>query len=188
MTVLFLDDCPRRTKKFKSRWPSVSCYKTSAEIIEAIKTAKRIDVIFLDHDLGGEFDVDTNSEDCGMTVVRYIEKNKPSIGNIVIHSLNPTASVEMYARLKAEDYRVNRIKFIDFNKETYGYFKAFKKIRDDWSDKNVRSVDKKKRKKELVAPGKVINVEMAHRIAFCTVLWANGNQTEVRGDQLEIIK
>jgi hypothetical protein len=45
----------------------------------------------LDHDLGGEIYVDTNYSNTGSEVVRWIEKNKPDIKEIVVHSYNSSA-------------------------------------------------------------------------------------------------
>lgn len=116
--ILFLDDDTTRTKKFKSHCPSAKCVSTSQECIDEL--SQKWDTVFLDHDLGGEVYVDTNREDCGMEVVRYIVKNKPEIFQIIVHSLNQIAAKEMVLRLQDAGYRVqwvpfttlfNRIKF-----------------------------------------------------------------------------
>lgn len=52
------------------------------------------DLIFLDHDLGGQTMVDSTHEDCGSRVSDFLEKN-PEIrnkqGTIIVHSFNRVA-------------------------------------------------------------------------------------------------
>lgn len=98
-TILFLDDCPLRTKNFQSAFPSATCVATSATCIEELKK-QDWDYVCLDHDLGGETFVDSDRADTGMEVVRWIVENKPHIMHIFVHSLNHPAAQEMSAKLR----------------------------------------------------------------------------------------
>lgn len=104
MKVLFLDDCPNRQKAFRSNVPHARIVATAAELIAEIQ--KEVpDVLFLDHDLGGEVYVDSGREDCGMEVVRWMEKNAPTIPHVIVHTMNPYAGTEMRERLQTAGYQ-----------------------------------------------------------------------------------
>lgn len=98
-TLLFLDDNQERQKKIKERLPSIIQTYTAAETIETIEEVESIDVLFLDHDLGGEVYVDSQREDCGMEVARWLVKNPQNINTIVLHSFNPIGKHNMYLAL-----------------------------------------------------------------------------------------
>jgi hypothetical protein len=114
--ILFLDDCPLRTRRFKSSFPAASCAATSAAMIRLLEVGPS-DVVCLDHDLGGETHVDSSREDTGMAVVRWIEQYRPVVGRFVIHSMNYPASVRMSAALEAAGYDVQNIPFHAINFE-----------------------------------------------------------------------
>lgn len=105
--VLFLDDCPQRTKKFRSRYPYAKCATTASGIIDLIKAEAEIDALFLDHDLGGRQMVSSDEEDCGMRVVDFLVASDPKIKvrRITVHSLNRPAGKEMVFRLHDAGYR-----------------------------------------------------------------------------------
>jgi len=110
--ILFLDDSKERTKAFKSKVPSAKTVKTTKACIKALsKEDAEWDIVFLDHDLGGEQFVDTNREDCGMEVVRWIVANEPFIRQIIVHSHNGPAAKEMCSKLNDAMYQVVVIPF-----------------------------------------------------------------------------
>lgn len=115
--ILFLDDDLGRTRIFKGYFPESKCVETAQEMIDMISNLNKIDVVFLDHDLGGESFVDSRRKDCGMEVIRWIFKNKPNIDKIVIHSMNLLAAEEMYETMKTANYDVEKMPFrtIDWN-------------------------------------------------------------------------
>jgi CheY-like chemotaxis protein len=103
---MFLDDSVARTNLFKQR-----SFGHSVKFADNARTAKiwldqhDFDIIFLDHDLGEEFEgleCPEGTNDDGRTVSRYIvglgDKHKET--TIVIHSLNNWAAQEMYQILK----------------------------------------------------------------------------------------
>lgn len=123
MKIIFLDDDHGRWRSFLAKVPAAYRAETAAECINMIRESPEIDWLFLDHDLGGETWVDSNREDCGMEVVRYLCDNPRiiSIHNIVVHSHNVSAAKEMHDKLKDAFYNVKLIPFynmmgaIEFN-------------------------------------------------------------------------
>jgi hypothetical protein len=113
--VLFLDDSPERAALMYQRMtPEVrdrTIWTQTAE--EAISVLKdyylRLELVYLDHDLGGETYVHSGREDCGMEVIRFLEKQ--SVENykncsFIVHSWNISAGNKMTERLKDKGYRV----------------------------------------------------------------------------------
>ena len=105
MSILFLDDDHHRIKQFRSKVPSATIVETAQDCIEQIKK-QGWDMVFLDHDLGGEVYADSGREDTGMEVVRCIAENQPDIGTVVVHSGNEPARKEMVLKLRDAKYRV----------------------------------------------------------------------------------
>jgi len=114
MNIVFLDDNAARTETFGSKVPLAITTLTAEKCISEIQKIDLIDFLLLDHDLGDETYVDSNREDCGMEVVRWIIANKPNIFQIVVHSLNFSAAKEMGAKLKDAGYNVIVLKFTNF--------------------------------------------------------------------------
>lgn len=112
--MLFLDDDPARHSKFQSRCPYATRVETSAATIKQL-SENEFDIVFLDHDLGGEIFVDSDREDTGMEVVRWLQSNHCTIELIVIHSLNDGAVTNMVTRLRQSGYRVLAFPFTSFD-------------------------------------------------------------------------
>ncbi len=110
-SVLFLDDSPIRIGKFLSRIPFATTVQTAKECIEKLQE-REWDLVSLDHDLSGEIHVDSNREDCGMEVVRWVQENKPKVENFIVHSLNIYAAEQMKFSLDKYGYDVAQIPFI----------------------------------------------------------------------------
>jgi len=109
--VLFLDDSERRiqiaTDFFENLKEDVSlCIAMNAHVaIEYLGlTEEPWELVMLDHDLGGQVYQNSDEENCGMEVVRYIERTRPKIERIVVHSWNAPAGREMQERLQQAGY------------------------------------------------------------------------------------
>jgi CheY-like chemotaxis protein len=98
MKVLFLDDDPVRQKTMKAMLPCIKQVYTADEAIEALSVGDYSE-IFLDHDLGGEVYVDSEEYNTGMTVAKWLAKNKRD-ATIVIHSHNPAGARNMAVELR----------------------------------------------------------------------------------------
>lgn len=119
--ILFLDDDPARAALAYKRLPAkvrdnVFWTQTVEETIDILKNyAERLFSVHLDHDLGGDHYVHSAREDCGMEVVRWLEKQDPKKFEgctFVLHSWNIPASIKMTERLKKAGYRrVQRVPF-----------------------------------------------------------------------------
>lgn len=110
--VLILDDDPdnHRLPLFRKCFKILGERKAmSFEVVHVLtakdcidKLSEKWDLIFLDHDLGGQTYVDTNSEDCGMRVADWIEEHPECLTDVAavfVHSLNHPAGKGMTARL-----------------------------------------------------------------------------------------
>lgn len=118
--TLFLDDSEARIAEFKREVSAnqpdwlVDTARTAPEAIKFLKT-HAYDWLFLDHDLGGEVFVDSRHPNCGMEVVRYIEKYLPRVKEgIVVHTWNIPAGIEMADRLRRAGYKCFRLPFGEF--------------------------------------------------------------------------
>lgn len=126
--VLILEDDPTRMLAFERRFKET----TSAEITfdhvdnvhNAIKMLKKndYDMIFLDHDLGGETFVATNETNTGSELARWMSVNRDSFnfsGPILIHSFNPQGAEYMLHTLKSEFKEVFKVPAL-WTEQTYG--------------------------------------------------------------------
>jgi hypothetical protein len=118
--ILFLDDNPNRAALMYQRMPpalrNITIWvQTAEEAIEVLENYKeRLITVYLDHDLGGETYVHSGREDCGMEVVRFLEKQdviEYVDCEFVIHSWNIPAAIKMASRLDKHGYSVIQIPF-----------------------------------------------------------------------------
>jgi len=112
LDILFLDDDESRAEYFLRFYPDAVWVKTAEDCIEKL-AAQGWSQVFLDHDLGGEVYVDTNREDCGMEVIRWLVENKPERLNkttFIIHTMNPVGEV-MVKMLHKIGFRVTYMPF-----------------------------------------------------------------------------
>jgi len=110
--VLFLDDSLDRCRKFRSECPFATIVNTASQAIDRLR-ADNYDIVFLDHDLGGQQFQDPSEENSGSAVVRWIGKNKPIVGQFVVHSLNPNERKNMVIDLKYLGYVARELPFIN---------------------------------------------------------------------------
>jgi CheY-like chemotaxis protein len=108
--VLFLDDSENRIEQaikiFTRIEYDITVVRTAEETIKEL-FGKSWDVVSLDHDLGGQVYVNSNREDCGMEVVRWIKNNHPDVKKFIIHSWNIPAAREMMFTLRDCGYQAN---------------------------------------------------------------------------------
>lgn len=103
--ILFLDDDPNRTKKFRSMVPSAHTVETADECINKLRD-DHWHLICLDHDLGGEIFVDVTEYNTGTTVAKWITENKPSVDFVIVHSFNHPAATGMSMMISEAGYQV----------------------------------------------------------------------------------
>ena len=112
--ILFLDDSAQRAVLAYERMPvadrsrTIWCATAEEAIVTLWDYRDQLTTVRLDHDLGGEEYVNTKREDCGMEVVRYLEKmsrDKPEEfeklkqASFIVHSWNGHAAPIMVERL-----------------------------------------------------------------------------------------
>jgi DNA-binding NarL/FixJ family response regulator len=108
--TLFLDDDPVRCERFAALYPAARIVMDAAQAIAALQTADW-DIASLDHDLGGEYYVDSARDDTGMGVVRWMAAHRPAVGHVIVHSFNDAGAALMVAALRAAGYRTTRVYF-----------------------------------------------------------------------------
>jgi len=129
--VLFLDDRSDRIHAALKKYPppeyDLTLVCTVKECIKMISNEPRWDIISLDHDLGFEEFVDSDRPDCGMEVVRWMEKYCYVLGQedkwpslIIIHTSNFVAGQVMVGILRDCNkyiYRAHQILYERFEYE-----------------------------------------------------------------------
>jgi len=109
--VLILEDDPHKTRmpafeeKLSQIWAEMTHVETAHECIEIMKKEK-FDWIFLDHDLGGEVFVNTDEENTGSEVARWMSKNWDRFedSEVVIHSYNSAGAQCMQGHIPKAIY------------------------------------------------------------------------------------
>ena len=92
MKILILEDKDERLKQFNDNLCSednqLMMVKEAVYAIDYLSNEKW-DVLFLDHDLGGQINVSSENENTGSEVARFLKQHPFLIPNLVIlHSLN----------------------------------------------------------------------------------------------------
>jgi CheY-like chemotaxis protein len=95
--ILFLDDDPSRHEEFQRQLlglgTDITAVLTSDEAIAALK-AGTFDVIFLDHDLGGQIYV-PSGPGTGFEVAQRLVETPNKTAQVIVHSINEQGAREM---------------------------------------------------------------------------------------------
>lgn len=97
MKILILDDDMNRHIIFNRKLIGhlVTNVTTAKEAIYKLQT-ESFDIVFLDHDLGGEIFVSSSHENTGYSVAKWLSELKDrQPERIIIHSLNPVGASNM---------------------------------------------------------------------------------------------
>lgn len=118
--IVFLDDSLERAAVLHKRIPErevehVIWVKTVAETLDLLVNYRgRLRDVWLDHDLGGLEYQHSGSEESGMEVVRWLEKQDPKQFDhvkFIVHSWNLGAANKMVERLRNKGYHVTKKPF-----------------------------------------------------------------------------
>lgn len=118
--IVFLDDDPNRAAVLNQRMlardveHTIWVHNVEETLDLLINYRERLRYVSLDHDLGSETYVHSGREDCGMEVIRWLEKQSPLDYKdvvFVIHSWNIPAARKMAVRLIDKGYRVLQVPF-----------------------------------------------------------------------------
>lgn len=104
MKILIVEDSENRIKRFREQLVgcSVDIVKTAKLGIALCKTIK-YDIIFLDHDLGGEIYADLNNQNTGYQVAREIITSINSNTPTIIHSCNGVGALDIQSLIRHAD-------------------------------------------------------------------------------------
>jgi hypothetical protein len=119
---LFLDDDPARADAFLNRFPDAHWVQTVQDCIAALAD-KTWDEVHLDHDLEGEWFVDSERKDCGMEVVRWLTSEPRThlmAAKFVVHTHNHNAAMVMVTQLGLAGYFVLEQPFGSAREEVAG--------------------------------------------------------------------
>lgn len=111
--ILILEDHPDRQAAFLRRWPDAVIVDSAPACIE--KLSEDWNRILLDHDLGSANMPNSDREDCGYEVVRYVLEHQPEHlrrCRWTIHSANPVRSRIMAEDLARAGYEVEWKPFV----------------------------------------------------------------------------
>lgn len=113
LRILVLEDSEYRVREFRDAFigNTFRIVDNAKECIEALEKEKW-DLIFLDHDLGGESMVSTTHANTGSEVVRWMIDNPDDIPPIYIHSMNVPAAISMEQDLLKINSFVYRIPWV----------------------------------------------------------------------------
>jgi len=106
LRVLFLDDDPKRAERFLRDVPAAVWVKSVAECLPRLVEAW--DEVHLDHDLEGKTLVDTNREDSGMEIIRWLCKEpRPHLSQtrFFVHTHNLVAGLLMVLQMHESGYK-----------------------------------------------------------------------------------
>jgi hypothetical protein len=97
MKALILEDNRMRKKIFEMHLGNeydLYFYDQVEDARKAIETAGPFDLIFLDHDLDGRIFVDSEEDNTGFQLAKYISEMDLD-ARIVLHSMNPIGAARM---------------------------------------------------------------------------------------------
>ena len=106
MRIFFLDDNPVRRQRFASVHSACDIVfaQTAQEAIDVLSKDTNFDQIYLDHDLGNDTFVDSDLENTGYQVAKFLS-DKDVRGEIIIHSFNAVGAKRMLQVLPQAVYQ-----------------------------------------------------------------------------------
>ena len=104
--IFFLDDFKIRRDRFAQAHPNcVIVFAESAqEAIDILSKDLDFDQIYLDHDLGNRVFIDSNDENSGYQVAKFLS-DKEIRGEIIVHSWNSAGARNMLGLLPQAKYQ-----------------------------------------------------------------------------------
>lgn len=120
MKILILEDDLQRIELFQQALAhlghDVAVFEKADDATAELYADSDYDLIFLDHDLGGESFVDSRRDDTGAAVARWLADEDTCEGkmysrgvSIVIHSMNPVGQRTMLSTLQDAGFKFTKI-------------------------------------------------------------------------------
>lgn len=112
MKIFVLEDDINRIQRFRQKLhnPSVT-YCDYVEDAKMLLKKDKYDVIFLDHDLGGEIMVDSNDPNTGYQLAKWIREQGMTFDQIIIHTCNPIGGDNIQKEISGSSANVVRMPF-----------------------------------------------------------------------------
>jgi len=112
MKIFILEDDLNRIEQFRRKLirHNVS-YCDDVETAKAILGKDKYDIIFFDHDLGGEQMVDSSEANTGYQLAKWIRSENMKFDQIVIHSCNPIGAANIEREVKGLAPDIIRLPF-----------------------------------------------------------------------------
>jgi CheY-like chemotaxis protein len=103
VNIFVLEDDEQRKLAFKRKFlgHNITIIDNIKEAINILSTNIAFDMIFLDHDLGGEVYVNSENENTGYQLAKWISQQKKILKEsiIIVHSLNQVGAQNIKAVL-----------------------------------------------------------------------------------------
>jgi len=132
MRILILEDNQERVRQFMKKFIGavVLCTEDADECIEFLKV-RDWDILFLDHDLGGEVYVRSfGDKKTGYTVAKWLSENMDRIPkHVFIHSLNGPGAWNIQSRLP--DSILTPFAWLPEVKPTFKKEEHWEEVKDD---------------------------------------------------------
>lgn len=112
MKIFILEDNQQRIEWFQDFFDQISDdvkYVTTAEDGKQMVTSEKFDVIFLDHDLGGQVYVDSQNDNTGYQVALKMINGQQECP-VVVHSLNSIGANNIVEYLNTNAYKNNVVR------------------------------------------------------------------------------
>lgn len=102
MKVLVLEDSPARIEIFKKKLKDHDVYyfDNVKQATQAIELLGPFDYYFIDHDLDDKVYVDSEEENTGYQLAKYMAENNATYETVIIHSMNSVGSENIKNVLK----------------------------------------------------------------------------------------
>jgi CheY-like chemotaxis protein len=119
-SIFILEDMDERIDAYRKKFPTdtLTVARTAKEAIEILEKNLNFDLICLDHDLGLRAFVDSNDENTGYQVAKFLSMKYVSCP-IIIHSLNPVGAKNMQMCLPQAKRIPAFFMFDEHNKRKY---------------------------------------------------------------------
>lgn len=104
--IFILEDNKWRIQAFKNKFPDSELIikQTASEAIELLSKDLNFDILFLDHDLGNQIFMNSEEENTGYQVAKFLQ-DKEIKGEIIIHSMNYVGAKNIMSLLPKATYK-----------------------------------------------------------------------------------
>lgn len=118
--VFVLEDSMVRIEIFRNYLKNHQVtYCDNVETAKSVLEKEDFDIIFFDHDLDDRVFVKSSEPNTGYQLAKWLKKNNKRFQQIIIHSMNPVGSYNIYEEVRALSPFVRIIPFMILTKEFF---------------------------------------------------------------------